>query len=170
MKEFDFVLYFGLAVIFIGISLLGFILHFFLLNKKVKFWNKARGRVLTSDLIKEKDFYLYDSDNPTAPDTQESYSLKIEYNYRFNGKIYKSDRIFGSVFMKFFLSKSKMKKIINKYPIDKEITVFVNPKNHNYAILKNEISIIDKIIIPVLIVLTGIIILFFKSELSLFFS
>ncbi len=105
------------------VSVLG-VITLYLLFKLVKtfFFKKTEGVIVKSQVKKVENQISYDYYYPL-----------IEYEYSVNGKKYKSDRIFLS---KLESDYSTVKKIVDKFPVGKKITIYYNPFNPEEAILK----------------------------------
>ena len=66
------------------------------------------------------------------------YKLAILYQYKFNGKVYESNKYsFGQ---SFFSSKNEVESITSVYKKGQKVTVYVSNENPNTAVLKPEIN------------------------------
>jgi len=109
---------FGFWVTVIGLITL------YLLFKLIKifFYKKAEGTIVKSEVKKINNQISYDYYYPL-----------IEYEYEVNGKRYRSDRIFLT---KLESDYNTIKKIVDKFPVGKKITIYYNPFKPEDSLLK----------------------------------
>jgi hypothetical protein len=71
--------------------------------------------------------------NPSLDFTQNYYKTSIEYEYEVFGIKYLSNQAYlGDVISS---NKSKARETVKMFPINKTVTVFVNPDNHTESVL-----------------------------------
>ena len=90
-------------------------------------WPNTQGTITSSYIKKEN---RKDSNNSYKT----TYYPKVNYQYQVEGKYYSCNRIaFGGVSGG---KRSKAKKVVDRYPSGKKVTVYYNPKDPGVAVLK----------------------------------
>ncbi len=114
-------------------------------------WPTATGTVTTSSVTS------YYSQN------KKMYSTDIQYTYKVNDRNYSSDQI--SLGDHSSSSSSGMKKLVNKYPVGKTITVYYDPTNKSKALLEPGPVIITYVpfVFGILAIISGLLALFRKK-------
>jgi Protein of unknown function (DUF3592) len=92
-------------------------------------WPSAQGTISSSSVSKRT---TRDSNNRT----KKTYYPKVGYHYQVDGRKYISHRIaFGTG--ETGGSEKWARKIVNKYPVGKTVTVYYNPQDPNYGVLES---------------------------------
>jgi len=115
----------------IVIMTVGFILtivqfYFYAKSIKTNDWIVAKGQIVSSKLETLKDM---------SGDTfEDSYRPSISYKYEISGSLFKSDKIFygDRVYTNY---KHRSKKLLKKFPENKEVNIFVNPLDNSESVL-----------------------------------
>ncbi len=123
----------GLAILFIGIGLV-----LILINQRNKRraqksmgWYETHGTVDRSQVRVENDVFSDDEQGASQP----MYSADVAYSYQVKDMVYTSDRIsFGGKSSS--SNRLKAEEIVERYPVDSEISVFFDPEKPQDAVLE----------------------------------
>ncbi|MFO7883628.1 MAG: DUF3592 domain-containing protein [Desulfobacteraceae bacterium] len=115
--------------IIIIIALLGFALVFcgfgfykYNIGKKNASWPTVKGKMIHSRPV------------PTKVNKSTEYRLAVKYRYSVDGKTYTGDCITSSD--GFQKTRKEAYKILKKYPVGGEVTVYYSPSDPGYSVLK----------------------------------
>lgn len=141
-----------ISILFIVISILLFILFFYLYKKSqnsIK-WDKTKGVILRANL----DELVMEADTPVT------YKANLEYSYKIETKTYYSKRIFYGDFLR-HSSFWNINENISKYRKGNIVNVYYNPQNPNDSVLQQGIhsNVIIILITSLLLSLIGIILI-----------
>lgn len=97
-----------------------------------KNWHKVNATIVSS-AIKDQAFHSA-SRTITGWEDDKAYAPSISYKYRCQGKSYTSSRIGASKTIS--TNKDSSQKVLDKYPVGKEVVAYVNPKKPRDACLE----------------------------------
>lgn len=133
----DFAPYIAIAI---GCYLTWKIIRTVLKDRRVDDWPKARGVVSRSEVINESEWrgsrYVI------------SFSAEVDYQFDTEEDSHKGsgiDLMESSFFFKFFASK-----VVQKYPVDSEVTVYYNPDDPNESYLERDSSLYSYLLLSVI--------------------
>ena len=101
-------------------------------------WESVPATVVSSEIGVEKR----DSSSFNKHDLSVYYSIKITYQYEYNGKTYIGDRydFFRSKDQYNSFGKTQMQEIIKRYPQGKKIFCWINPQNPEDTVISRDIN------------------------------
>lgn len=142
------------ALVFIAGGIFFFFMSFYVpLNNvhKSASWESVPAAVTASKLAESTGF---------KRSRKQSYTIKIEYRYEYNGKNYTGDLydFFRSRNRYFSFGEMQMQDIVDDYPAGKKITCLVNPENPDESVISRELyyPALVFVIIPVVSFCIGI--------------
>ena len=151
----------AITFIFLIISLffLGLTSYNIYLNNKRNYWKKLKGKVIKSEITQKKDEYSLGTD-PYSSSTDINFREEIEYQYTYNNEKFTSTKIFYLDFNRTFLFAKDKKELVSKYPLDKAINVYIDPKNAKKVFIEKNIPIIYPLIYSIISLIISIFIYF----------
>jgi hypothetical protein len=124
----------------------------FRIGNKSQYWNKTKGTITLSEVIRTSK--RVDGDGALSV----FYDFNLLYEYKVSGNNYKCNTLSYKP-----QSRSKEESLIKKlkYPINKKITVYYNPLDPNQAVLERGSEIRLPIIFTVIFFICGLLSLLF---------
>jgi hypothetical protein len=113
-------------------------------------WTMAMGKIIHSEVYASKD----------TGDSTETYRPNIIFEYSVFGEKFTSDRLYYGVKIMSSGSLANSKKIVAKYPVNKEVAVYYNPEKPKQSVIEPWIHFGMGIIfgISICLVLLGVLI------------
>lgn len=110
----------------IGLSLCFYNTYLLFKGQKTLGWTETKGLVIKSEMGISKDLTREKYKNCYRPD--------IEYEYEFRGNKFKSNQAYlgDKVYLSY---KDKAEKTLKMFPLNKTVSVYVNPDNQSESIL-----------------------------------
>ena len=97
---------------------------------KVKKWPTAKGLILSHEIVEKNADHV--ADDPSNQG-KVNYVNIIEYSYKLNNQEYRGSEI---SLEEREVKKKKALNLFDKYPVNKEVSVFYNPDNINESLLE----------------------------------
>ena len=121
---------FFLVFVMVGIAVLFWGYGSFQKSQEAKSWPTTKGKIISSEIHS----YWSHSGTGRKRHMKMMYGAKVQYKYSADGKTYLSDRIsFGEFDSS---SRKDAQKVVDKYPPDKEISVYHDPAKPENAVLE----------------------------------
>lgn len=162
MQTTELIIYLFSGMFFVmGLVLVWFILISHKLNNATNQWTTVPGVITRSEIKKEEYQYSYDTDEFNSSKGV-SYKIVIEYSYIIDKVEYTSNKIYALKLNNYFLYKSDITYLLNKFPSSKKVDVYINPTKKLDSVLVNHIRIFDKIIYAFLFIMIAVLLIAFR--------
>ncbi len=119
-------------------------------------WPTAKGVILSSEYSVE---HVIETDDDGDTREYERYHPKIIFEYEVASNRYSSDNL-TTGWLETITHEPEAKEIINKYEIGKEVDIYYDPDNHDFAILELSELFKEYMALGMAIFFTGIMALF----------
>lgn len=114
----------------LGVIFLVHFVYLFIISKRTIKWKVTEGKILNS---------YVENISINTEDGGSSYKANIKYQYNIDGIEYTSKRIFWGDYICTNMSWSP-KKIVNKYHIQKKVTIYYHPKKFKKSVLETGVN------------------------------
>ena len=128
----------GSVFLVVSITLIGVIVCNAYLNNKNNYWIELDGTIIKSKITKKTEEYSLGTD-PYSTSTDINFEENLEYLYEYKNEKIISTKIFYFDFNRKFLSSKEKKELISKYPIGKNIKIYLDPRNTKKSFIKKYI-------------------------------
>jgi hypothetical protein len=158
--------YMGLLGILAGLSFFFFLTGELRSILECKNWPTVSGTIISSKVDTIDRMEINTLPNRKGMVSRFVYLPAVAYNYTVKGKKYRSSKVFLWMDAEDYHKPETAQKIVDRYPVGKEVTVYYKPDNIEEAILETKIRF-THIVFPgigVLFVLLGLWALFGKSK------
>lgn len=157
--------YMGLISILAGLSFFFFLTGELRSIWECRNWPTVPGIIMSSKVVKTDRLETNTLPNRKGMVSRIVYLPTVAYNYTVEGRKYHSNKVFLWMDAEDFHKPKNAKKIVDRYPVGKEVTVYYNPENIGEAILETKIKFTHTVFpgIGVLFVVLGVWALFGKS-------
>jgi hypothetical protein len=127
---------FSLIFLIVGIATLLYVERMRRQQKESLSWRPATGRILSSEVKKEGLRSRRGPGTSISTGDVTIYRPRVEYSYAYHGTSYNSKRI---ITVDINWPKKEAEAVVSRYPTDATVTVWVNPKKPEQAVLERGI-------------------------------
>ena len=117
---------FGLIILIIGFAILCITVFAISNSVSAKEWSIIMGKVIKSDIYKSQ----------FGGESNAGYRPDIAFEYTVNGEKYISDRLYYGVKIMSSFNWIRSRKLIEKYPVNKEVKVYFNPNKPSESVVE----------------------------------